>query len=68
MLKKISNTWWMLNYEGAEGKYVWFGYTEGEVKQKFAAWMDKVSMHKLINPTRVTGAPSETAYGYGSRA
>lgn len=41
MLRKISEHWWMLSYESCEGRFVWFGYTEGEVKHKFAAWTER---------------------------
>ncbi len=64
MLKKVSDHWWMLSYDGYEGRFVWFGYTEGEVKQKFESWMRKASMGRLFRPTEITGSRSETAYGY----
>ena len=43
MLTKVSDQWWMLRFEGDEGRFVWFGYTEGEVKGKFARWMQRAS-------------------------
>ncbi len=65
MLTKVSEHWWMLRFETPEeGRYVWFGYTEGEVKQKFASWMSRNSMSRLIRRSPVTGSRSETAYGY----
>jgi len=64
MLKKVSDHWWILSYDGYEGKFVWFGYTEGEVKQKFEGWMRKMSMGKSIRPTQITGSRSETGYVY----
>ena len=67
MLKKLSEHWWMLRFEGDEGRFVWFGYTEGEVKQKFASWMRRVSNPHLYRNLPLTGARSETAYGYGER-
>jgi hypothetical protein len=67
MLKKISDHWWMLSYDGEEGRFVWFGYTEGAVKQKFASWMTKASMGRLIRHSPITGSRCETAYNYGSR-
>ena len=67
MLKKVSEHWWMLSYEGEEGRFVWFGYTEGEVKQKFESWMRRVSMSRLFRPTEITGSRCETAYAYRGR-
>jgi hypothetical protein len=43
MLVKVSEHWWMLRFDSEEGRFVWFGYSEGEVKQKFASWMNRVS-------------------------
>ena len=65
MLKKVSDHWWILRFDGDEGRFVWFGYTEGEVKGKFARWMQRASSSRSIRPTAITGARSETAYCYG---
>jgi hypothetical protein len=66
MLKQVKEQWWMLRFEGEEGRFVWFGYSEGHVKQKFESWMRQASSTRLRNPTRMTGALSETAYGVGT--
>lgn len=63
MLKKVSDHWWILRFDGDEGRFVWFGYTEGEVKGKFARWMQRASQSKLHRRTEFTGALSETDYG-----
>lgn len=63
MLKKISDSWWILSFEGVEGRFTWFGYTEGEVKGKFAAWMRGASSSKTHRRCVMTGARSETSYG-----
>lgn len=68
MLIKVSDQWCMLRFEGDEGRFVWFGYSEDEVRGKFACWMQRASQSKLHRRTEVTGALSETAYGYGSRS
>lgn len=52
MLKKVSEHWWMLSFDGVEGRFVWFGYTEGEVKGKFASWMRQASNSRNINHIR----------------
>jgi hypothetical protein len=51
MLNRISDNWWMLSYDGDEGRFVWFGFTEDQVKQKFAAWMRRMSMGRNLRQT-----------------
>ncbi len=41
----------MLSYDGDEGRFVWFGFTEDQVKQKFAAWMRRMSMGRNLRQT-----------------
>lgn len=60
MLKRISDNWWMLEYDGYEGRYIWFGYTEGQVKQKFASWMSRASLGRLMRCTKNPSAEFET--------
>ena len=57
MLKQISDNWWMLQYDdGYESRCVWFGQTEGQVKQKFASWMSRASLGRLMRCTKNPGA------------
>lgn len=44
MLTKINDGWWILRFENEEGKFAWFGHTEGEVKGRFADWMRRISI------------------------
>ena len=60
MLKQISDNWWMLEYDGYEGRYIWFGQTEGQVKQKFASWMSRASLGRLMCCTKNPSAEFET--------
>ena len=49
MLKRISDNWWMIEFHPGENKLVWFGYTEAEVRGKFAAWMRKMDMKSQLH-------------------
>ena len=61
MLKQISDNWWMLQYDdGYESRCVWFGQTEGQVKQKFASWMSRASLGRLMRCTKNPSAEFET--------
>jgi hypothetical protein len=42
MLEQVTESWWKLSFENDDGKVVFFGYTEKDVKNKFAAWFRKV--------------------------
>ncbi len=64
MLKKVSEGWWMLRFDAEEGRFVWFGYSEGEVKGKFAAWMRRVNNPHLLRSYPITGSRAETAHNY----
>ena len=39
MVTRVTDNWWMLRYEGDEGRFVWFGQNEAEVIHKYAAWV-----------------------------
>lgn len=42
VLEQITDSWWKLTYAGLNRRFVFFGYTEGEVKGKFAAWFRRM--------------------------
>lgn len=46
MLQRIADNWWVIKFYCEEGKYVWFGFSEDEVKAKFNAFMRKWDMKR----------------------
>lgn len=49
MLEQITDSWWKLTFQGEEGNFVFFGYTEGEVKGKFNAWFRRLDLDRITN-------------------
>jgi hypothetical protein len=43
VIERITENWWKLTYVDPQVRRVFFGYTEGEVKGKFNAWLRKGS-------------------------
>lgn len=58
MLKQISKNWWMIEYDGCEGRFVWFGYTEGEVKGKFESWFRRMHLRPILREQTMNYARS----------
>jgi len=42
MIERITDSWWKLTYTNPANRWVFFGYTEDEVKTKFNAWCRRV--------------------------
>lgn len=47
MIERITDNWWILRYEGDEGRLAWFGQNQAEVVHKFAAWMRENRSRKI---------------------
>lgn len=52
MLERISDNWWKLTFADANRTFVWFGYTEGEVKGKFESWFRRLDLDRITNYSR----------------
>ena len=52
VLERISDNWWKLTYNDSNRNFIWFGYTEGEVKGKFESWFRRLDLDRITNHYR----------------